>query len=56
MCACPLCVLPAKDSFEEIAIGARKKMSKRLNVLVTLLMIGICYALAISVPNIGDII
>ena len=52
--AAPLVVLPAKDTCEEmIARGnPHRRLSKKENVLVTLGLILVSYALAILIPNI----
>jgi amino acid permease len=47
--AAPICVLPAKDSVTEVIPRARK-----YNITVTFMLVSLCYALAVFVPNIGD--
>jgi len=53
--AAPVCVLPAKDAFEEI-VFANGKMTMKWNVITTIIMCIICYVCAIVIPGIGDVI
>ena len=53
--ASPFCVLPAKDSVEEIMLGKEGvKFSTKQNFFCTLGIIIIAWAIAIIVPTIGD--
>ena len=54
--AAPLCVLPAKDTVEEIYSKGDQnvRLSSKQNLFVTLGIVTSCYLLAIAVPNIGD--
>jgi hypothetical protein len=52
--ATPLCILPAKDSFEQLFFP--KGMDNLTNLAVTLVMILICAILAVLIENIGDAI
>ena len=54
--AAPLCVLPAKDTVEEIYSKGDQnvRLSSKQNLFVTLGIVTCCYLLAIAVPNIGD--
>jgi amino acid permease len=55
MTAAPLCVLPAKDTVEELfykEIG----MNKKVNTLVTLGLVFTCFLLSILINKIGDAI
>ena len=53
--ASPLCVLPAKDTLEEIISkgNPQRRLSSKENLLVTFLLILACYGLSIFIPNIG---
>lgn len=53
ICAAPLCVLPAKDTVEELCFGGQV-MSRRENFIVTLAVVLVNLTLAIVVPNIGS--
>ena len=57
--ASPLVVLPAKDTIEEILSGGhggrvKALLSPEANIMVTFLLVFLCYSLAIFIPNIGD--
>ncbi|CAI2361009.1 unnamed protein product [Moneuplotes crassus] len=54
-CGTPLCVLPAKDAFEEIYVPGRK-LSFKQNIFTTLVMLLGCFLCAVLIPNIGDAI
>ena len=53
--AAPLCVLPAKDTVEEIIAkgNAERRLSKKENLLVTLGLVVVCYLLSIAIPSIS---
>mmetsp|Transcript_9468 Transcript_9468/g.12689 ORF Transcript_9468/g.12689 Transcript_9468/m.12689 type:complete len:184 (+) Transcript_9468:1042-1593(+) len=51
--AAPLCVLPAKDTVEEIYLQGARTLTKKENFFVTLLIVFVCYLLALFIPNIG---
>eukprot|EP00345_Euplotes_harpa_P014465 CAMPEP_0168355826 /NCGR_PEP_ID=MMETSP0213-20121227/24802_1 /TAXON_ID=151035 /ORGANISM="Euplotes harpa, Strain FSP1.4" /LENGTH=236 /DNA_ID=CAMNT_0008368151 /DNA_START=903 /DNA_END=1613 /DNA_ORIENTATION=- len=53
--AVPICLLPAKDDFETVVFG-EKKMTTCQNLIVTVSFSMVCWVLAISIPNISDII
>ena len=53
--AAPLCVLPSKDTFEEL-VYPDKGMSNKQNLLVTIIMCLACYGLAVAIPGISDAI
>lgn len=53
--AAPVCVLPAKDAFEEI-VYPESKMSMKANIITTIIMCICCYVCAIVIPGIGDAI
>lgn len=50
----PMCVLPPKDDVEKILF--KENMSKKQNVVVTIVMLACCYLLAVAIPTISDII
>lgn len=52
--AAPLVVLPAKDTVEEIVAkgNPNRRLSSKENLLTTLLLIVLCFLLAIVIPNI----
>lgn len=52
ICAAPLCVLPSKDTIEEL-LYKDKGMTKKMNILWTFVLILINMGLAIAIPNIG---
>ena len=57
--ASPLVVLPAKDTIEEILSGGRGGRIKALlspeaNIMITFLLVFLCYSLALFIPNIGE--
>jgi sodium-coupled neutral amino acid transporter 11 len=53
--AAPLCVLPAKDTVEELFFK-EKGLNTKANGLVTLSLVSICFLLSISIDTIGDAI
>eukprot|EP00347_Sterkiella_histriomuscorum_P011277 403373068 len=53
--ASPLCVLPTKDTVEEL-FWKESGMTKKVNVLVALGIIAVCYVPAIFIADIGDAI
>ena len=53
--AAPLCVLPAKDTVEEL-FWKETKLTPKLNVLVTLALVFVCFLLSILIEKIGDAI
>jgi len=55
MTAAPLCVLPAKDTVEEL-FWKEEGLTKKVNSLVTLALIFICFLLSIMIDKIGDAI
>ncbi|TNV80099.1 hypothetical protein FGO68_gene9741 [Halteria grandinella] len=55
MTAAPLCVLPAKDTVEEL-FYKKEGLSTKVNALVTLALVAICFLLSISIDKIGDAI
>lgn len=55
MTAAPLCVLPAKDTVEEL-FYKKEGLNTKINALVTLSLVAICFILSISIDKIGDAI
>lgn len=55
LCAAPLCVLPCKDTVEELWFK-QKGMDRKTNLLVTIGTVTISFLLAILIKNIGDAI
>ena len=55
MTAAPLCVLPAKDTVEEL-FYKEKGMNTKVNALVTLALVFVCFLLSIRIDKIGDAI
>ena len=53
MAAAPLCVLPSKDTVEELFFK-EKGMSKNTNLIVTFILVTVNCVLASFIPNIGD--
>ena len=52
MAAAPLCVLPSKDTVEEL-FYKEKGMTKKQNFLVTLILVTVNCALALALDGIG---
>ena len=55
MTAAPLCVLPAKDTVEEL-FWKEEGLNKKINALVTLALVFVCFLLSIMIDKIGDAI
>jgi hypothetical protein len=55
MTAAPLCILPAKDTVEEL-FWKEEGMNKKINALVTLALVFVCFILSIMIDRIGDAI
>ena len=55
MTAAPLCVLPAKDTVEEL-FWKEEGLNKKINALVTLALVFVCFLLSIMINKIGDAI
>jgi hypothetical protein len=53
--AAPLSVLPAKDTVEEL-FWKEEGMNKKINALVTLALVFVCFILSIMIDGIGDAI
>ncbi|CDW76708.1 UNKNOWN [Stylonychia lemnae] len=53
LCAAPICILPAKDTIEEVVYKGRH-LTKKQNILVTFYLVFVSYVLAMFIPSIGD--
>jgi amino acid permease len=53
--AAPLCVLPAKDTVEEL-LFKQDGMNTKVNALVTLALVSVCFLMSIMISKIGDAI
>lgn len=51
--ATPLCILPCKDSVEEM-LWPGKTMTKKQNFVVTIVLCVVAWGLALAIPNFGD--
>ena len=54
MLASPLCLMPTKDTIEELYLGPGKTMNKLQNLIVSFIVVSICFVLAVAIPNISD--
>ena len=54
MLASPLCLMPTKDTIEELYLGPGKTMNKLQNLIVTLIVVTTCFVFAVAIPNISD--
>ena len=52
--AAPFCVLPSKDSFEELLMKDQEKFSSKQNFMCTFGIITLAYVIALVVPSIAD--
>lgn len=52
--ATPFCVLPNKDSIEELITKEGEKLSQKQNLLFTFLLVALAFVVAIVVPTISD--
>lgn len=52
--ASPLCLMPVKDTIEELYLGQGQTMNKKQNLVVTIIMVTTCFVLAVAIPNISD--
>jgi len=52
--ATPFCVLPNKDSIEELITKEGEKLSHKQNLLYTFLLVALAFVIAIEVPTISD--
>ena len=52
--ATPFCVLPNKDSIEELITKEGNKLSPKQNLIFTFLLVALAFVIAIEVPTISD--
>jgi len=52
--ACPFCVLPVKDSIEEISCKKGETLSMKANVIWTFVLVSVAVSVALIVPTISD--
>lgn len=52
--AAPFCVLPVKDSIEELTMRNQQKFNSKQNFFVTFGIITCAYVIALTVPTIAD--
>lgn len=52
--AAPFCVLPCKDSLEELLLPGKQTFTKSQNFMCTLGLVIFAYLVALTVPTIGD--
>ena len=52
--ASPLCLMPAKDTVEELFLGQERQMTRGENLLCTFSIVSACFLAAVVIPNIGD--
>ena len=52
--ASPLCLMPAKDTIEELFLGQERRMTSGENFLCTFSVISICFLAAVCIPDISD--
>jgi amino acid permease len=52
--ACPFCVLPVKDSIEEISCKKGETLSNKKNIIWTFVLVTVAVAIALIVHTISD--
>ena len=52
--ASPLCLMPCKDTVEELLLGQGRTMNSKQNLIVTLAIVTTCFIAAVAIPNISD--
>ena len=52
--ASPLCLMPCKDTVEELYLGQGRTMNQMQNTVVTLLIVTTVFIAAVAIPNISD--
>lgn len=52
--ACPLTILPCKDTLEEILLKDNQRFNKKQNIIWTFILCALCFVISIGIPNIGD--
>jgi len=46
--------MPCKDTIEELYLGPGKTLNSKQNIVVTLVIVTICFLAAVVIPNISD--
>ena len=52
--ASPLCLMPAKDTIEELFLGQERRMTTGENILCTFIVVTACFLAGVCIPNISD--
>ena len=52
--ASPLCLMPAKDTLEELFLGQERRMTSGENFLCTFSLVSTCFIAAVCIPDISD--
>ena len=52
--ASPMCLMPAKDTLEELFLGQERRMNNIENFLVTFSIVSACFLAAVCIPKISD--
>ncbi|CAI2367731.1 unnamed protein product [Moneuplotes crassus] len=52
----PMALVPAKDTLEHILKGSGERLSQKENIIVTVIMVVLCYLCAVAVPGITEAI
>ena len=52
--ASPLCLMPAKDTLEELFLGQERQMTRGENLLCTFSVVSACFLAAVCIPKISD--
>lgn len=50
----PLLILPSKEVVEDLLFKGKRMMTKKENVLCTLILVTFSYVFALFIPSIGD--
>lgn len=50
----PLLILPSKEVVEEILLKGKRQMTKKENIMCTLMLVTVSYIFAMFIPSIGD--
>ena len=52
--ASPLCLMPVKDTIEELYLGQGRTLNACQNFIVTFGIVSLCFLFAVAIPNISD--
>ena len=52
--ASPLCLMPAKDTIEELFLGQERIMTRGENLACTFIVVTACFLAAVCIPSISD--